>query len=520
MTEELLLTDPQVEAGGSSALYEEPVATRVPGHVMRHVLHGTAALGLGITIERGMGFAANVLAARFGGSAVFGAYSLAITTANNISTYAAGGIGSTAARFSGKYAYGTASYGTLARVLAVVSVISAVVAAGGLWLGAGPLSHLLHKESLVGLLRWAAVSAAGIIVLECARGFFVGQRRLAALVLLSLLVGVGMILLVPMAALARNPVRMIVTQGLITTCAVGVCLALARPLGLIGPAVGRVALGPMLREVWGFGFVQLTGLVGVNLAGWWLTTLIARADTTLVQMGFFAIASQMRNIVALGPSLLTEGSYASMASGDEESRTPQHLMALCGFASTAVALGLAAVGIVLVPWLLRLLYGGGYGAAGLVVSLGLAVAIPHMGGAPAAARLSIVSIKAAGVINTVWAVCVAGTATVFLLHGGSAAGGMGIYLGAHVLSGMLVMGVLGRRGELPRGTLGVFLLGVGSSVSLAGLAYVRAVRGDVAGVATLGMVGVLVLAVGVLVGLGGRYGWLPDRAVLTRRFGR
>ena len=39
----------------------------VPGHVMKHVMHGTAALGLGITIERGMGFAANVLAARFGG---------------------------------------------------------------------------------------------------------------------------------------------------------------------------------------------------------------------------------------------------------------------------------------------------------------------------------------------------------------------------------------------------------------------------------------------------------------------
>lgn len=512
-----LLSDLQVEGGEPALAIPVPAAQAgVPGHVVKHVLHGTAALGLGITIERGLGFAANVLAARFGGGATFGAYSLAITTANNISTYAAGGIGSTAARFSGKYPYGTASYGTLARVLAIVSVVSAVVAAVGLWLGAAPLSHLLQKESLVGLLRWAAVSAAGIVVLECARGFFVGQRRLAALVLLSVLVGVGMLVLVPAAAHAKNPVRMIVTQGLITTSAVAVCLLLARPLGLVGPKLPRVALGPMLREVWSFGFVQLAGLVGVNLAGWWLTTLIARADTTLVQMGFFAIASQLRNIVALAPSLLTEGSYASMADPDGQSRTPQHLMAVCGFASTAASLVLAAAGIVIVPWMLKAMYGRAYGAAGLVTSLGLAVAITHMGNAPAAARLSIVSIKAAGIINTVWAVFVAGAATLFLLHGGSAAGGMAIYLAAHVLSAGLVMGVLGRRDRLPDGTLGVFLIGVGSSIALAALAYVRASHAELAGEATAGMIGLLAVGGAALYVLGGQHGWLPNRAVMVR----
>ena len=522
MTGATMLSDPQMEAGVSPvpeqvAPETTPETGGVPDHVVKHVLHGTAALGLGITIERGMGFVANVLAARFGGSATFGAYSLAITTANNISTYAAGGIGSTAARFSGKYGYGTASYGTLARVLAIVSVVSALVAAGGLWLGAVPLSHLLHKESLTGLLQWAAISAAGIIVLECARGFFVGQRRLAALVLLSLMVGVGMLVLVPLAAHARNPVRMIVTQGLITMTAVLACLLLARPLGLLGTYAGpRVALGPMLREVWSFGFVQLAGLIGVNLAGWWLTTLIARADTTLVQMGFFAIASQLRNIVALVPSLLTEGSYASMADPDGRSRTPQHLMALCGFASTVASLVLAAVGIVIVPWMLKTVYGRAYGAAGLVTSLGLAVAITHMGNAPAAARLSIVSIKAAGVINTVWAVFVAGAATLFLLHGGSAAGGMGIYLGAHVLSAGLVMTVLAWRDRLPEGTVAVFLLGVGSSLGLAGLAYLRASRGELAGAATGAMVVLVAVAGGALMLLGGRRGWLPDRVVVGR----
>src|ERR1700677_3872573 len=76
---------------------------RVPGHVTRHLIGSTSALGAGVMIERGMGFLANILAARLAGASTFGAYSLAFTTANNISTYAGGGIGATAARFSGKY---------------------------------------------------------------------------------------------------------------------------------------------------------------------------------------------------------------------------------------------------------------------------------------------------------------------------------------------------------------------------------------------------------------------------------
>src|SRR5205085_6613434 len=134
----------------------------------------------------------------------FGAYALGISTANNISTYAAGGIGSTAVRFSGKYSYGSAGYATLARALAIVSMVSAAIAMIALWVGAAPIAHLLHKESLTSMLRWASVSAGGIILLECARGFFVGQRRLPALLLLSVLVGVGMVTLLPLTAAMHN----------------------------------------------------------------------------------------------------------------------------------------------------------------------------------------------------------------------------------------------------------------------------------------------------------------------------
>ena len=497
---------------------EPRVATPVPRHVARHLITGTSALGLGIAIERGLGFLANILAARLAGVPVFGAYALAISTANNISTYAAGGIGATAARFSGKYPRGSAGYPTLGRALAVVSIVSALIAAVALWFGAAPLARLLHKPALTGLLAWAAVSAAGIILLECARGFFVGQRRLSALVLLSIIVGVSMVTLLPIAALAHSPVRMILSQGMITTAAVAVCLLLARPLGLFqaaGAPTHALPLRPLLGEVWSFGLVQLGGLVAANLSGWWVTTLVARADTTLVQMSFFAIASQMRNMVGLAPGLLTESSYAVMADADDPaSRTPQQVMAVCTFAATAVSFLLASLGIILVPVLLHLLYGRTYAAAGATVAVALAIAVAHMGNAPAAARLSIVSIRTTGVINTVWAVFVAVAGSLVLFRHGSALLGMAVYLAAHVLSAALVLAALARWDTVPAGMPAVFTLGTATTTVLAALAVLRSARPDHAAALTLAMCLLAALSAAALVLVGRTRHWLPSASAL------
>ncbi len=518
--------EPAPEAIAAGALTEpQPVpaeSAALPEHVTRHVVTGTSALGLGMLIERGSGFLANVLAARFAGASTFGAYSLAISTANNISTYAAGQIGSTAARFSGKYPYGSAGYPTLARALSIVSATSALLAAIGLWLGAGPIAHLLGKPALSRLLQWAVLSAVGMILLECARGFFVGQRRLRALVLLSVLVGIGMIVLLPVAAHQHSPIHMIVSQGLITASAVALCLLLAKPLGLFaehGSSAPALALGPMLREVWSFGFVQLSGLVCSNLAGWWLTTLVARADTTLVQMSFFAIASQLRNLAGIAPGLLTEGSYAVMADPEgERLRTPHQVMALCSFASLGVASLLASVGIVVVPWVLRVLYGHTYDSAALATACGLAVAVVHMGNAPAAARLSIVSIRATGVINTVWAVAVAGAASVFFFRQGSAAAAMTIYFLAHLFAGSLVLLTLKRKDYVPQGMIPSYLIGAANSALLILLAFARNRADSLWGMT--GLMGVVVLgSFWALLSLGRRHGWLPRLDTLKRAAG-
>jgi O-antigen/teichoic acid export membrane protein len=510
-----LITDPASE---QTMPPDMPASAQVPAHVAKRLIGGTSTLGTSICMERGFGFLANILAARLGGASTFGAYSLAITAANNISTYAAAGIGSTAARFSGKYPLGTHGYKTLARVLAIISLVSAVVASIGLWLGAAPIAHLLHKENLTGLLRWAALSAAGIILLECARGFFVGQCRHAALMLLSLIVGVGMISLIPWAATRHNPIRMIVFQGLITTSAVVVCLSLARPLGLVDHhSFHPSPIGPMLREVWAFGFIQLAGFIASNLAGFWLTTLVARSDTALIQMSFFAIASQLRNIVALAPTMLTESSYAVMADREgEDSRTPSHVMALCTFASTFGSLLLASIGIVLVPWGLEAIYGRAYESAGIATAIALSVAVVHMGSAPATARLSIVSIRSTGVINTVWAIFVAVAASIFLLAHGSAARAMSIYLVAHILSSILALSILAWKDHIPRGVVLVFSFGSCTGIALAVLSVLRDRRPESSLMITEIMATISGAALTSLFFLGRRNHWLPDTAALQR----
>lgn len=496
---------------------EAPRSGALPSQVTRHLVGGTSALGLSVFVERGCGLLANILAARLGGTATFGAYSLAISQANNISTYAAGGIGATAARFSGKYPRSSEGYETLKRVLTIVSLTSAALAAIALWAGAVPIAHLLRKDALAPLLRWAAISSVGIILLECARGFFVGQRILRALLLMSLLVGVGMVTLLPFTAQQHHPQSMIVVQGAIAISAVLVCVVLGRRLGVHGTqsSAPPLPLLPVLREVWSFGAIQLAGLVGANLSGWWLTAVVARSDTSLVQISFLAIASQLRNVVSLAPSLLTEGSYAVMADPrHEQTQTPQRVMALCTYASLSVSLLLGLFGMLVLPWVLTLLYGHSYAGASAAIGFGLATAVAHMGNAPAAARLSIVSIRSTGVINTIWAIFVAAAATLLFLRSGSALAAMAIFFAAHVLSAAQVLFMLQRRDHLPRGMVALFGLAVASIGSAAVLNLLRVQLPSLHGVLTTSLALLCAASMLALFALGKHHEWLPPRAAL------
>ena len=497
-----LLTEPVLP----SPIRESAVSDEVASHILR----GTSTLGLAVMVERGATFLANILAARFAGAAVFGAYSVGISTANNISTYAAGGIGSTATRFSGKYPYESGSYRTFARVLAVVSLSSAVVAAAVLFFFAGPIAQVLHKESLTGLLRWASVSAAGMLLLECVRGFFVGQRRLIALALISVLVGIGMVAVLPAIAAHRHPAQMVAAHGMITLSAVALCVLLAKPLGLLARSGdSAVGFGTMLREVWGFGFIQLTGLLSANLAGWWITALVARGDSTLVQMGFFAIASQLRNLTGIVPALLTEGSYAVIATPDEnKTRMPQRVMALCTFAATAVAFALAAAGIIILPWAVRLMYGPHYASASVAAAIGMSVAVLQMGNAPPSARVSVISIRSVASINTLWAVITGGAGTLMMLRFGGAAGAMAVFFMAHIVAAILTFVVLARRDYLPAGLITLFSTTTAAVAALSVLAVLRERMPEYTMPLTAGMLAISVATCLGLYLMARHYGWL------------
>jgi O-antigen/teichoic acid export membrane protein len=503
------------EAPGAAAEPETTLA--VPQDVVRRIASGTSTLGVAVMLERGLGFVGNILAARLGGASTFGAYSLAITTANNIGTYAAGGIGSTATRFSGEYGRGTRGYPTLAKVLLLMSLVSGLIASLALWWGAAPLARLLQKESLTGLLSWAALSAAGVIVLECGRGFLIGQHRLLALLVLSCCTGLGMVVLVPLAA-PFGPIPMILCQGGVAVGGIAVCVLLFRPLGLGSPVPisNPEPFLPMLKRVWSFGLVQLAGLVGVNAAGWWLTSLIARADGSMKQMGFFAISLQLRNMVALLPGLLSLSSYAAMAAGeDADERRPDRVMAACTSATALSGFLLGGTATLVLRWVLPLLYGKSYAGAEAAAAFALATAIVQMANSPASSRLSIVSLRDLGLINTAWAIGVSALATLLLFHG-SALVGSGIYFGTQVCCGALVFVCLHRRGRLVPGPTLIFGVAAAASVLLSLLAILRSWHPGATWLLTGIMAGLFVAASLLLVRIGHRYRLLPSRAVLGK----
>ena len=260
--------------------------------------------------------------------------------------------------------------------------------------------------------------------------------------------------------------------------------------------------------------------MGLNLSGWWATALVARGDTTLVQMSFLTIASQLRNLVSLPPSLLTEGSYAVMADpAHEQSQTPQRVMALCTFGALSVSVLLGLLGITLVPWGLALLYGKNSAGAGAAVAVALATAVSHMGTAPASARLTIVSIRFTAVINSLWAVFVAVAATVFLLHGGSAWIAMAIYFSAHAMSSTLALLALKRWDHLPAGMWPLFATSLMSIGGAAAISLWRGFSGNM-GLPTLLIAAILLATVAALYGFGRRYQWLPPGQVYAKLLNR
>jgi O-antigen/teichoic acid export membrane protein len=462
------------ERGAGAAVEETPAPAN--GGLSRLLFSGSSALGVATLLERGLGFLANLAAARLGGTGVFGAYSTAMTTASNVASYAGAGIGTTANRFSGEYPYGSPGYAGLLQALSLVSLASAALATTILWFSAGALAtHLLRNPALAGLLRLAALSAGAIILLECLRGLLIGQRRFGALLALSVLFGGGMAAMLPLAA-HRGASAMVAGQCCIALSAIAICIVAARRLRF-APASFRAAAGqgPRSFSIVRFGLVQLAGMIGLNAAGWWVASLVARSDVTLAQAAWYAAAMQLRNMCSMPAGLIAQTAYAQLTeNGASRYGGPGRVTVLATVVASIVSLLIAGPAVALMPWVMPHLYGRDFAGAQTAATLAVAVGLIHMSAAPAAARLTVVSLPLTGVINGMWSVLLIGLGS-WLISGGGASQAAACFLWAHLFSACAVLIALFRRDESVRGELVlVSVPALAGALLLAGLGWLRA----------------------------------------------
>src|SRR5208283_5090682 len=128
--------------------------------------------------------------------------------------------------------------------------------------------------------------------------------------------------------------------------------------------------------------------------------------------------------------------------------------------------------LTVLPFVLRYLYGRPYQGAELASAFGIATVLIHMGAAPAASRLTIVSLRVTGIINFTWAILVVALGS-WLVPVGGAVAASASFLTAHVLSMILVLVWLGRRRALPRGVVAVSTLNAVIAAALLGLSWLR-----------------------------------------------
>lgn len=464
----------EIDHTGAPIEDSENVLPPAPRSLSGSLLAGVFSVGGALALERGAGFLANLLAAHIGGTAVFGAYSISLNTANNVASYAGAGIGTTATRFIADYPEGGNGRRQVIRTILLFALLSSGLAAILLWFTAGPLANLLHKPSLAGPLRVAAISAAAFVALECCRGVFIGTREFAPFLFLSGLVGIGSLIAIPtMAHLGATHMVAGQAAAVLLATIVSAVLILRRQ-GKKIPASGDASDKVSLAKVWRFGLVQLGGVVGLNAAGWWTATLVTRGDSTLSEMAFYTVATQWRNLCGMLPNMVQQGNFAFFTDkGSENFGGANRVVSVSAVFASILGVVCAGFVIVPIPFILRHFYGATYAATELPAAFAVATVIVHLGISPASSRLTVVSLRWTAVINAIWSVLVIGCGTLLIPTGGATAATATLFV-AHVLSCLLTLVALAKMKDLPRGLVGIAALNIALALSLGALAWWRA----------------------------------------------
>ncbi len=171
-----------------------------------------------------------------------------------------------------------------------------------------------------------------------------------------------------------------------------ICVLGARKLQLAPPrSSAPETSGPRPSSIVRFGLVQLVGMIGLNAAGWWIASLVARADITLAQAGWFSVAMQLRNMCGMPAWLISQSAYAQLTeTGARGYGGPGRVTALSTIVATLISLLVIGPMAALMPWIVPRLYGSDFAGAEFAATLAVATGLIHMSAAPAAARLTVV----------------------------------------------------------------------------------------------------------------------------------
>jgi len=453
--------------GGLSAAGATPSRS-----VRRLFLEGGISLGLAVAVQRLFAFVTTALAARIGGVAVLGEYSLALSTAGMVGAFVGTGVGTVALRYVGQYPRSTHAYRKVLTLVAVITGVAALSSGLLLLFASRPLARIaLDNPKLSGALQFAAAAVIVLILFEALNGVLVALNDFRSLLWLSVVSGVVLVLSVPYAShLGAKPMLVFYAAAFLT----GIIVALVMGRKAIQPLRSEGGVEPKpprAREVILFGNTQQFNTVVISVASWWVILLVTRQDPTLHQMGFYFVGSQLRQIAGQAPTLASQLVYPALS---RVSAIPeQHDRVLSTATFFCAVLSFVPAGVVLIgmPWILKL-YGLGYSGALITALILVATAVLQLSHFPVANALMMISLRAAALLNAIWSVALVLFAYLLIARYAAVGAALAWFL-SQLVSQAVLFCLMKRLGRLPAGTLTTWLLADFAVLSVTGLAVLR-----------------------------------------------
>lgn len=441
--------------------------------VRRVFLEGGISLGLAVAIQRIFAFVSTALAARIGGVAVLGEYSLALSTAGMVGAFVGTGVGTVALRYAGQFPRTTRAYRKVLGLVGGITAVAALSAGLLLLLGSKPLARLaLNNPNLSVALQFAAAAIVVLVLFEALNGVLVALHDFRSLLWLSVVSGVMMVVAVPYASqFGARLMLLCYTVALLT----GIIAALIKARDAIRP-LQRDGLpelpSPHAREIILFGNTQQFNTIVVSVASWLVILLVTRQDPTLHQMGFFFVGSQLRILAGQAPSLASQLVFPMLSRVTALPEQHDRVLSITTFFCAALSFVPAGVMLIILPLVLKM-YGLAYSQALITCIVLIATAVVQLTYFPVANALMMSSLRASAMLNVVWSLALVLLGYALITDYG-ATGAAFAWLLSQLISQIVLLFLMKRINRLPVGTITTWCLADAAMLSLGGLAILRA----------------------------------------------